>query len=449
MVRVIINSYTCCPNMGSEPGMGWNWIINLAKYCEVYVISEGEFRPQIEAWMAEQDARTTEALKIDAVESSGWYSLRNEEWQGKVCFYWNAVSPNVRRMCWNQGDWRFYHYYEKWQRKTADIARRIVSTDKIDILHQLNMIGFREPGYLWRVSKETSIPFVWGPVDAKGSFPMAYTEGAPIKNILFLRIKNLITNFQLHYGCRVHKAAQQASIILGANSNSVRNVNASFNKDCVLMNETGCSILMPREKNETKNDILLSEENKCKTYEESFHKLSLLWVGKFDFRKQLSLAIRVIEKIKNLNVCLHIVGDGDVFSLKKQIANLEIEDKIILHGLISHSAVQNIMQKTDALFFTSVAEGTPHVVLEAVANGLPIVCFDTCGQGDVVTEDIGIKIPLSTPSQSIKEFAEQIEFLYNHPEALQRMSDNCNRRAEQLSWDNKVKQLVKLYESVI
>ena len=34
--------------MGSEPGMGWNWIINLAKYCEVYVISEGEYRKQCE-----------------------------------------------------------------------------------------------------------------------------------------------------------------------------------------------------------------------------------------------------------------------------------------------------------------------------------------------------------------------------------------------------------------
>ena len=449
MLRIIVNSYTCCPNMGSEPGMGWNWIINLAKYCEVYVISEGEFRPQIEAWMAEQDARTTEAMKIDAVESSGWYSLNKYDCQGRLCFYWNPVSPEVRKMCWNQGDWRFYRYYEKWQRKTADIARRIVSIDKIDILHQLNMIGFREPGYLWQVSKETDIPFVWGPVDAKGSFPMAYTEGAPIKNILFLRIKNLITEFQLRYEGRVHKAVKQASLILGANSNSVRNFNAYFNKDCVLMNETGCNIHLLCENSETNKDIRHIEETESKTYEESCHELSLLWVGKFDFRKQLSLAIRVIEKIKHLNVSLHIVGDGDVLSLKKQIANFEIEDKIILHGLMSHSKVQNIMQKSDALFFTSVAEGTPHVVLEAVANGLPIVCFDTCGQGDVVSEDIGIKIPLSIPSQSIKDFAEKIEFLYNHPEELQRMSENCKKRAEELSWDNKAKQLVKLYESVI
>lgn len=449
MLKIIINSYACCPNMGSEPGMGWNWIIHLAKYCELYVISEGEFRVKVETWMIELGARHIEALKTDAVESSGWYSLKNDGWQGKVCFYWNPVSVDVRKMCWNQGDWRFYRHYEKWQRKTADIARKIIECNHIDILHQLNMIGFREPGYLWQVSKESGVPFVWGPVDAKGSFPMAYTEGAPIKNILFLRIKNLITDLQLRFERRVHNAAQQASLILGANSNSVRNVNAYFNKDCVLMNETGCSTYVSNEKNEAKIDICSNEEKECKTYLKSRNKLSLLWVGKFDFRKQLSLAICIIGKIKNFNCNLHIVGEGDVHSLKKQITDLEIEDRIILHGSISHFEVQKLMRETDVLLFTSVAEGTPHVVLEAISNRLPIICFDTCGQGDCVDSSVGIKIPLSTPSQSVKDFAGKIEYLYNHPEELQRMSENCKKRAGELSWDKKAKQIINLYESIL
>lgn len=35
--------------MGSEPGMAWNWVSNLAKFCELYIITEGEFREKIEA----------------------------------------------------------------------------------------------------------------------------------------------------------------------------------------------------------------------------------------------------------------------------------------------------------------------------------------------------------------------------------------------------------------
>ena len=44
MLRILINSYTCCPGMGSEQGMGWNWILSIARHCECHVITEGEYR---------------------------------------------------------------------------------------------------------------------------------------------------------------------------------------------------------------------------------------------------------------------------------------------------------------------------------------------------------------------------------------------------------------------
>ena len=49
MLSILINAYACSPNMGSEPGMAWNWCVNLAQYCELHIITEGEFREKIEA----------------------------------------------------------------------------------------------------------------------------------------------------------------------------------------------------------------------------------------------------------------------------------------------------------------------------------------------------------------------------------------------------------------
>ena len=43
-MRIIVNAYACSPDMGSEPGMAWNWCVNLAKHCELFIITEGEFR---------------------------------------------------------------------------------------------------------------------------------------------------------------------------------------------------------------------------------------------------------------------------------------------------------------------------------------------------------------------------------------------------------------------
>ena len=100
-------------------------------------------------------------------------------------------------MCWNQGDWRFYKHYHAWQYRTYEIALGIIKIYHIDIVHQLNMIGFREPGYLWKIE---GIPFVWGPVDAKEKFPIAYLQGAGLKRQLFMRLKNFLTELQLNCG---------------------------------------------------------------------------------------------------------------------------------------------------------------------------------------------------------------------------------------------------------
>ena len=64
MLSILINAYACSPNMGSEPGMAWNWCINLAKHCELYIITEGEFRDKIEA--ALPTSRETHALLLQS-----------------------------------------------------------------------------------------------------------------------------------------------------------------------------------------------------------------------------------------------------------------------------------------------------------------------------------------------------------------------------------------------
>ena len=162
-MKILINAYACSPGMGSEPGMAWNWVSNLAKFCELHIITEGEFREKIES-------------VVPTLEQGG-----------NMHFYYNPVSEEIRKMCWNQGDWRFYKYYREWQWKTYLMAKDICLKEQIDILHQLNMIGFREPGYLWKLSKENGTPFVWGPVDAKDKFPVAYLSGAGLKTQLFMR----------------------------------------------------------------------------------------------------------------------------------------------------------------------------------------------------------------------------------------------------------------------
>ena len=151
----------------------------------------------------------------------------------------------------------------------------------------------------------------------------------------------------------------------------------------------------------------------------------------------------------NENIRLHIVGGGDAEPYKQWANALGIKDKCIWHGAVSHDEVQSIMQNSDVFFFTSVAEGTPHVVLEAIGNNLPIVCFDTCGQGDAVNEKVGKKILLSNPSKSSQSFATILNEFEGNRNLLKQMSENCKQRQIELSWDEKAKTMVGWYEKIV
>lgn len=408
MLRVLINAYACSPNMGSEPGMAWNWCVNLAKYCELEIITEGEFCDKIEAEMP-----TLPQCK-------------------NIHFHYNPVSNKVRRMCWNQGDWRFYWYYRRWQQKTYTIAKEICKETHIDILHQFNMIGFREPGYLWRLSKKTGIPFIWGPIGGMGMAPLSYMRGLPVKDYLKARLKNVINDWQRKHSPRVRKAIGQASALIAANSDSYKVLYGYHkNGNTTLINEAGCPSV-------GSNDV------------HDFHHntLHLLWVGRFIHTKKLDLALEVIHELHDLPIHLDVIGtgsDNEVKYYKDYAARQGLNTKVTWYGQQPHSEVLRMMSESDLLLFTSILEGTPNVVLESIVNGLPVLCFNTCGQGDVVNDNVGCKIPLTDPKQSVKDFAARIRQLYDDRVLLDRLSKGCKALASKLSWDIKAKKMVEIY----
>lgn len=407
-LKILINAYACSPERGSEPGMGWNWCTFLAKHCELFIISDDEFRDKIESTLATLPQG------------------------GNMHFYYNHVSEKVRKIAWNQGDWRFYWHYRKWQKKTLEIAKEIVSKHNIDILHQLNMIGFREPGYLWKIN---DIPFVWGPIGGLKQFPVAYLQGANIKFKLFNRLKNCINLLQLKYDNRVDKAFKRTDLIISSIPDSYNAIKKYKKKESVLIPETGTF---------DTNDIQTKRFD-----DEDFQ---VMWVGKFDFRKQLPLALKTLAATNNKRIILNIYGQGSESQeeeMKQLVVKLNIYDQVIWHGNQPFLTVQNAMCKAHLFFFTSVSEDTSTVILEAISNRLPVLCFDTCGFGAVINNMVGCKIPLSNPKKSITDFATHLNMLYANRSMLYSFSLNCKELQQKLSWDVKAIKMAGLYEKLV
>lgn len=410
MLNILINAYACSPNWGSEPGMAWNWIINLARTCNLYVITEGEWRAEIEEAVAKLPQRD------------------------HVHFYFNPVPEKVRRMCWNQGDWRFYWYYRKWQQKTLCIAKQICEEHAIDVVHQLNMIGFREPGYLWQLK---NVAYVWGPIGGMELTPVNFIKEAGFKVMIKSKLKNVLNSWQMHHASRVLKAIARADMLVAATGGCYKVLKEYHHKEnLVLMNETGC------------------DEKRQPTRDSGNHDtLELLWVGRFIYTKRLDLAIRSVAAMSdNRRVRLHIVGEDreEIVAPFKRLAEKEgIADKVVWHGKVPHEQINDLMCQADVFFFTSIMDATSTVIVEALQNGLPIVCFDTCGFGPLVDEKIGAKVPVTTPEAGVKAFAEILTDIDLHREKLSEWSKNCAARASELSWEKKAECMVAIYEKAV
>lgn len=93
--------------------------------------------------------------------------------------------------------------------------------------------------------------------------------------------------------------------------------------------------------------------------------------------------LRAAGNGKNANCRLVIAGDGPQRDeLARQIVQLGLTDSVRLLG--NRGDVPQVLAECDAFVLSSVAEGMPMTVLEAMATGLPVVATDVGGVASVV-----------------------------------------------------------------
>lgn len=133
------------------------------------------------------------------------------------------------------------------------------------------------------------------------------------------------------------------------------------------------------------------------------------------------IRVAALVKKKITNARFVLVGDGDLRrQLQALIRKLKLEDTVMLLGWRRDAAT--IVQAFDIFVLTSLWEGLPVAVLEALAAGKPVVATDTGGVEEVVTEGengflVGRKDVIGT--------SERIIRLLSEPELLRRMSEKA------------------------
>ncbi|MFO0969283.1 MAG: glycosyltransferase [Gemmataceae bacterium] len=93
---------------------------------------------------------------------------------------------------------------------------------------------------------------------------------------------------------------------------------------------------------------------------------------------------------------LLIVGDGALRAkLEELAASSGVSDRVLFLGQVPGAEVRPLLEQADVFVLNSTYEGLPHVVLEAMEAGIPVVASDAGGTSEVVQHEItGLLVPV-------------------------------------------------------
>ncbi|WP_036484355.1 glycosyltransferase family 4 protein [Myxosarcina sp. GI1] len=170
-------------------------------------------------------------------------------------------------------------------------------------------------------------------------------------------------------------------------------------------------------KNAVDNEIFhsITLEHKQKQRKHFASQLSLadntqfiLFAGRLHPQKDPILLLRSFAALKTAQVHLLIAGEGDLANeVRAEIDSLGISQQVTMLGAVDRQKMAELYRLASVFILTSVYEGLPIVVLEALACGTPIVTTKAGETPKILTSDSGVVARDRTP-EAIAEALQQV-----------------------------------------
>jgi glycosyltransferase involved in cell wall biosynthesis len=386
---ILLLSYSVSPVRGSEYSVGWNHIKEMSQEHNLVVLYglAGDHMGDLS--------------EVEGIPQSK--SLSNIEWV--------AVRPNKLTNFLNTLNrsgilnYSFYLAYRFWHLQAYQVAKKITENRTIDVIHYLCPIGFREPGFLWKIDK----PYIWGPLGGveNRSIKLAYQKKIWIGVKIFFR--NLINKIQFKFSGRVRSAFARSNLVLAATTGIQKELLKVHKIESIWLPENGIV------------DEMLKEQKIIKV--NSGEIVNIIWVGRLAERKSLDILLKALGLVESKSWKLSVIGGGS----REEYSRLSQESDIFYNinwvGEIDRQDLFKYYRDAHIHVISSLAEANSTVIWEAMSFGIPTISLDHFGMHDVICERCGIKI--STKNQLniiIENLAKVIENLIREPSVIENLS---------------------------
>jgi len=175
-------------------------------------------------------------------------------------------------------------------------------------------------------------------------------------------------------------------------------------------------------------------------------KVKILFIGRLIPRKGFQYVIQALPKVRELTKVpfeVEVVGTGmHRVQLDELAEKLQVSDLIRYVGLVPYDELEKSYQYADIFVLTSLSEGMPSVILEAMGCGLPIIASDVGGNNEIVHEG---KNGFLIANNNIDLLAKRLAELIENEETRSVMGQESRNIAQEYDWKNIMGQYNDLY----
>mgnify|MGYP006286709955 CR=1 FL=1 len=281
-----------------------------------------------------------------------------------------------------------------------------------DILHSLYLIESIIMGILGKIFK---IPSIF------------HGRGVDINYTPFISLKQ---NIKARIGCKLNNKIITVSKDMKRN---IMNLNVPEKKITWLYNGV---------------DLSLFRSN-SKKWEKNIDIVNLIHIGRYSPEKRQEMIIEVCKELKKNGHKFHLtlIGYGPLEKyLKLKIKELHIQDKITMKGFVPHSKIPLYLRKAHIYIQTSITEGIPNSVLEAMSMQLVIIMTKAGGMPELKNPPGTKFIEVNNNNQLFDAIIEYI----NKPDMM-KLGGKSNREfvLKNFTWDHHASKLYSIYNQLL
>jgi glycosyltransferase involved in cell wall biosynthesis len=417
-LKILLSAFACHPAKGSEEGVAWNWLKELSQEHQVYVL--------ISTLLGQDEAVKAAVEELPSAKNIHLTVIPFAEKRHRLIAFFPILE--------------FYVHCVEWQKAALLEAQKLLKHTDVDIVHHVTYATWTIPSFLWQLPK----PFVLGPVAGSQRMPLAGYQLMPFKGIV-----HEIVRMVFYFWARLpltpaKKAVKRSNLVLCGNLETLREVSSMRNSGrSLLMSEVGITGVPEIKWLEKLTDFKEEDDNSPN--------VSLLWVAAFEPRKNFGLLLKALRMLPaDIQWKLFVAGDGDWLAYwQGKVVESGLATKIKFLGQIPYHQMSEYYRQADIFVLPSLREGSPTVVIEAMANGLPVVALKLCGMASLLSEDCGILVDVQSKAQMIKDFANAIERLSRNQALRYQIGQNAYARIKDgYTWEYRARKMLTLYETV-